>query len=181
MPRRVESLLSPSTRRPKKRHRHDRSSLMNVGRRVDYALRALCYLAAQPPGRVVTRAEIETHQAVPHHFLSKILRSLVAAGLLESVAGARGGFRLGRRSEEISIRDVYESVEGRLSLIDCVQQGEGFCCFANVCTQIDVWRGAQQLLMDYLGGISIGQIADQQGLVRQLARRDVPQSCLDRN
>lgn len=149
---------------------NDRSSLMNVGRRVDYALRALCYLAAQGSDRVVTRAEIETRQAVPTHFLSKILRTLVASGLLESVPGARGGFRLGRPPQRISVRDVYESVEGRLCLIDCVKHGEEFCQFSPVCTQIGVWRGAQQLLMNYLAGISIEQIADQQGLVARLER-----------
>jgi len=141
---------------------------MNVGRRVDYALRALCYLASQPADRVVTRHEMQMRQAVPPHFLSKILRTLVAAGYLESVAGARGGFRLGRRAELISVRDVYECIEGHLSLIDCIEHREGFCCFAPVCTQIAVWQGAQQVLMDYLGRISIGQIADHQGLVARL-------------
>ena len=140
---------------------------MNVGRRVDYALRALCYLAARP-GRIVSRTEIQVKQAVPPHFLSKILRRLVSAGLLESVAGARGGFRLGRAAEEISVREVFECVEGGLSLIDCVEQRETFCCFASVCTQRDVWRGAQQVLIDYLDRVSIGEIADRQGLVDRL-------------
>jgi Rrf2 family protein len=145
-----------------------RSSLMNVGRRVDYALRALCYLAGQPLGRVVTRAEIQTRQNVPPHFLSKILRRLVAAGMLESVAGARGGFRLSRPAEEISVADVYECVEGGLSLIDCLKSDE-FCCFAPICSQREVWRGAQKVLVDYLNGISIGEIADRQGLVPRFA------------
>jgi Rrf2 family nitric oxide-sensitive transcriptional repressor len=142
-----------------------RSSLMNVGRRVDYALRALCYLAGQPVGRVVSRAEIQTRQDVPPHFLSKILRRLVAVGMLESVAGARGGFRLCVAADQVSVRKVYECIEGGLSLIDCVEQREGFCCFASVCAQREVWRGAQQVLMDYLDRITIGDIADQQGLV----------------
>jgi Rrf2 family protein len=140
---------------------------MNVGRRVDYALRALCYLAAHP-GAVVTRTEIQKKQAVPPHFLSKILRRLVSAGLLESVAGARGGFRLGRAAEDISVRAVFECVEGGLSLIDCVEQRESFCCFASVCTQREVWRGAQQVLVDYLERVTIGEIADRQGLVGRL-------------
>jgi Rrf2 family protein len=143
---------------------------MNVGRRVDYALRALCYLAAQPPERVVTRGEIQAHQAVPPHFLSKILRSLVAAGFLESVPGARGGFRLGRPGSAISVRDVYACVEGELSLIDCVEQGDAFCCFAPVCSQRSVWQGAQQLLLDYLDQITISQLADRHGLVPRLER-----------
>jgi Rrf2 family protein len=146
-----------------------RSSLMNVGRRVDYALRALCYLAAQDDHRVVTCTEIQARQAVPVHFLSKILRRLVAAGLLESVPGARGGFRLGRPAERITVREVYECIEGQLSLIDCVERRDEFCCFASVCAQREVWRGAQQVLLDYLDGISVRQIADRTGLVTRLA------------
>ncbi len=146
-----------------------RSSLMNVGRRVDYALRALCYLAAQDDCRVVTCTEIQARQGVPVHYLSKILRSLVAAGLLESVPGARGGFRLGRPPERISVREVYECIEGQLSLIDCVDRRDEFCCFASVCAQREVWRGAQQVLLDYLDGITVRQIADRTGLVTRLA------------
>jgi Rrf2 family protein len=145
-----------------------RSSIMNVGRRVDYALRALCYLAAQPGGRVVPRAEIQERQGIPPHFLSKILRSLVAAGFLRSVPGARGGFRLGRPARQISVRAVYESVEGRLSLIDCVDGHDAFCRFAGVCTQIEIWRGAQTILGSYLERITIGDIADQHGMVPRL-------------
>lgn len=145
-----------------------RSSIMNISRRVDYAVRALCYLAAQPAGCVVRRAEIQQRQQIPPHFLSKILRALVSSGLLASVPGARGGFRLGCPAADISVRAVYESVEGPLSLLECVDRREGFCCFAPVCTQIDTWSGAQQLLGAYLGNISIGDIADRHGLIPRL-------------
>ena len=148
-----------------------RSSIMNVGRRVDYAVRALCYLAAQPPAPVVPRAEIQERQNIPPHFLSKILRSLVGAGFLQSVSGAHGGFHLGRPARDISLRAVYESVEGRLSLIECVDGREGFCRFAPVCTQIDIWSGAQQMLGVYLETVSIGDIADAGGLVPRLGER----------
>lgn len=166
-PRVERHAFRPSPRR----RRASRSSLMTVGRRVDYAIRAVSYLAAQPPERVVTRREIQASQGVALAFLSKILRSLVSAGLLESVAGAHGGFRLGRAPRDISIRNVYEAVEGPLALSGCVEKGTHFCCFAGVCKQIDVWRGAQQVLMDYLDGISIGQIADRQGMIPRLESR----------
>jgi len=148
-----------------------RSSIMNVGRRVDYAIRALSYLAAQPTDRTVPRSEIRDRQRIPEHFLSKILRSLVNNGLLTSTPGAHGGFRLGRAAKSISIRQVYESVEGPLSLIECVEHGEGFCCFASVCPQIDIWSGAQHMLEAYLEKITIGDIADSAGLTRRLERR----------
>lgn len=144
-----------------------RSSLMHVGRRVDYAIRALAYLAAQPESRVVGRAEIEARQHIPRSFLAKILRRLVAAGLLESVSGVHGGFRLSRPPAAVSIRQVYEAVEGPLALIDCLR-GDS-CCFDPVCSQIDVWRGAQRRLVAYLDGVSIADLADAQGLNARLA------------
>jgi Rrf2 family protein len=151
-----------------------RSSIMNVGRRVDYAIRALCYLAAQPPERVVPRTEIQERQNIPPHFLAKILRSLVGAGFLASVPGARGGFRLGQSAHRISVRAVYESIEGQLSLVDCVDSREAFCCFAPVCTQITIWSGAQQVLAEYLERISIRDIADHHGMVWRLRHAPPP-------
>ena len=142
---------------------------MHVGRRVDYAVRALAYLAGQDPGRVVGRAEIESRQGIPRYFLSKILRALVAAGMLESVPGARGGFRLRGPASAISFRQVYEALEGNLCLIDCVRDPRGACCFASVCTQIEVWRGAQRLLLEYLDRITIAAVADGSGLRTRLS------------
>jgi Rrf2 family protein len=144
---------------------------MNIGRRADYALRAICYIAAQSPDRLVSRAEIQQHQRIPPHFLSKILRSLVSAGLLRSVPGVRGGFCLEREAHQISVRAVYESVEGPLCLVECLDQRQGFCQFAPVCNQIDIWTGAQHVLGAYLDTISIDHIADRDGLVSRLKKR----------
>ena len=141
---------------------------MNVGRRVDYAIRALSYLAAQPSERVVPRNEIRDRQHIPQHFLSKILRKLVTAGYLVSVSGARGGFRLHTPAARISMRDVYECIEGPLCLMECVEQEEAYCQFAPVCGQFNVWRGAQAALEEYLERVSISDIADLHGLVRRL-------------
>ncbi len=143
---------------------------MNVGRRVDYAIRALAYLAGQDSERLVRRSEIEAKQGIPRHFLSKILRALVGAGFLESVAGARGGFRLRKPAAEISFLEVYECFEGELCLIECLRQDGSACDFTPVCTQIDVWRTARQKLFDYLGSVSIADVADGAGLGGRLDR-----------
>jgi len=67
----------------------EKSSLMHVGRRVDYAVRAFSYLAAQPPGKIVGRAEIERRQDIPSHFLSKIMRISLSGGLLNPAMDPR--------------------------------------------------------------------------------------------
>ena len=146
----------------------DRSSLMNIGRRVDYAVRALSYMAAKPYDRVIGSREITQQQDIPSHFMSKIMKDLVAAGLVRSHVGCKGGFSLARRPESISLKDVYEAVEKPLALMECLEKSHQFCPYDMVCTQISVWERAQGLLANYLAGISIGSIADGEGLRERL-------------
>lgn len=149
----------------------DRSSLMNIGRRVDYAVRALSYLAAQPQPWVVGSKEIADNQDIPTHFMSKIMKDLATAGLVHSRVGRKGGFSLARHPESINLKEVYEAVEKPLNLIECLERDHQ-CVYDSVCTQISVWERAQGLLADYLAGISIGSIADREGLKGRLRRLD---------
>jgi len=153
-----------------KKNRAERSSLMNVGRRVDYAVRALSYLAGQQDGRVVSRAEIEQNQGIPASYLSKIMKDLVAGGLVNSHIGSKGGFTLARRPKEISLKAVYEAVGRPLVLMDCLDQGEQYCSYCGVCTQRSIWDNVQSLVADYLGKVTIRDIADPHGLKHRLAQ-----------
>ena len=142
---------------------------MNVGRRVDYAVRALSYLAGQPAGKIVSRVDIEEKQNIPPYYLSKIMKDLVAGGLVRSHVGSRGGFSLARSPHTISIKEVYETVERPIVLMECLEKGSDYCSYCAVCTQISVWERAQGLVANYLARVSIGDIADPQGLKERLA------------
>jgi Rrf2 family protein len=141
---------------------------MNVGRRVDYAVRALSFLAGQPAGKIVSRADIEKSQDIPSFYLSKIMKDLVAGGLVQSHIGSKGGFSLAKLATSISIKDVYETVERPLVLMDCLQRGADYCSYCSVCTQKSIWEEAQKVLAEFLGRISINDIADSQGLKKRL-------------
>jgi Rrf2 family protein len=145
-----------------------RSSLMNIGRRVDYAVRALSFLAGQPPEKIVSRADIEKSQDIPSFYLSKIMKDLVAGGLVRSHIGSKGGFTLAKLATSISIKDVYETVERPLVLMDCLERGTDYCSYCSVCTQRSIWEQAQRVLAEFLGRISINDIADRQGLKGRL-------------
>ena len=91
---------------------------MNVGRRVDYAVRALSYLAGQPSDKIVSRADIEKSQDIPSFYLSKIMKDLVAGGLVQSHIGSKGGFTLAKAPHTISIKSVDGVLgEGRRLLL----------------------------------------------------------------
>ena len=151
----------------------ERSSLMNVGRRVDYAVRALSYLAGQPVGKVVSRAAIERSQGIPSFYLSKIMKDLVEGGLVRSHVGSKGGFTLAKPPPGISIKEVYECVERPLVLMECLEQGDSYCSFCSVCSQKSIWEQAQEVLANFLGGVFISDIADRQGLKRRLVKAPV--------
>ena len=148
----------------------ERSSLMNVGRRVDYAVRALSFLAGQPNGRVISRTTIEKSQDIPTFYLSKIMKDLVAGGLVRSHMGSKGGFTLAKPAASITVKDVYEVVERPLVLMECLQDGVNYCSFCAVCSQKSVWEEAQSLLANFLGGVTIANIADRQGLRGRLVK-----------
>ncbi|HEU5465094.1 MAG TPA: Rrf2 family transcriptional regulator [Candidatus Binatia bacterium] len=144
---------------------------MNVGRRVDYAVRALSYLAGQPEGKVISRSDIEKSQDIPSFYLSKIMKDLVAGGLVRSHIGSKGGFTLAKRPGAISIKDVYETVERPLVLMECLEKGPSYCSFCAVCLQKSVWEKAREVLANFLAGVSIAEIADGDGLKRRLQKR----------
>jgi Rrf2 family protein len=142
---------------------------MNIGKRVDYAIRALSYLAAQPPDHAVSRREIQLKQDVPAHFLSKIMKRLESSGLVKSYMGARGGFALNKPPAEISLKEVYECLEGPLLLMGCLEESMRACRYCAVCSQISVWHEAQRILANYLAGVSLHQVAHKVGLREELA------------
>jgi Rrf2 family protein len=154
----------------KRRSRTERSSLMNVGRRVDYAVRALSYLAGQTDGKVVSRADIEKSQDIPSFYLSKIMKDLVAGGLVQSHIGSKGGFTLARPARTISIKEIYEAAERRLVLMECLEKGADYCSYCAVCSQKSIWEEAQHVLINFLAGVSLADIADRQGLKGRLGK-----------
>lgn len=142
---------------------------MNVGRRVDYAVRALSYLAGQPAEKIVSRVDIEEKQDIPTYYLSKIMKDLVAGGLVRSHIGSRGGFSLARPAEKITIKEVYETVERPIALMECLEQGQHYCSYCSVCTQISIWNKAQTILANYLESVAISDIAARYGLRERLS------------
>ncbi len=143
---------------------------MNVGRRVDYAVRALSFLAGQPAVAIVSRAEIEKSQDIPSFYLSKIMKDLVAGGLVQSHIGSKGGFTLAKQAVAITIKDIYEAVERPLVLMECLEQGENYCSYCAVCKQKSIWEEAQSVLANFLAGVTIADIADRQGLKARMLK-----------
>ncbi|TVR03041.1 MAG: Rrf2 family transcriptional regulator [Deltaproteobacteria bacterium] len=122
-------------------------AMLQVSRRVEYALRAALHLAALPSGEVVPFRDLAEREHAPKDFLAKILRSLVQAGLVQSVRGAGGGFQLARSADEITFLDVIEAADGPVALNDCTPQGDG-CQHSMDCGMAHVWHAGEQAMLE---------------------------------
>ena len=133
-------------------------ALMQVSRRVDYALRAAINLARQAPGRASSVGEISVHEAIPKKFLEKIIQDLIHAGLVVSRRGAHGGYTLSREASEISFRDVMEAVEGPIALNVCVGD-RTLCSVSPTCGMQHVWAEGQRRLIDLFAATKLSDLA----------------------
>src|SRR5664280_2795850 len=92
-----------------------RITSMYISAKVDYAVRALCTLAAADTP--LTSEALATSQGLPAKFLESILNDMRRAGLLTSQRGPDGGYRLARPAEEITVADVIRPLDGPLAEI----------------------------------------------------------------
>lgn len=90
-----------------------------IAQKTRYALRSMLFLAEDSGGRPVQLARIAETQRVPPKYLELIMLDLKKAGLVKSVRGPKGGYRLARDAEEISFGQIVRSMEGPIALVPC--------------------------------------------------------------
>ena len=130
---------------------------LQVSKSLDYAVRSLTYIAKEK-ANVFTIRDISEKQHIPQNYLAKIMRKLVQKGLLSSSPGPEGGYSLRKSTDEISLKDVYEAIEGDMQLIDCMEKNV-VCELFNSCSQRSVWDHLQLHTLNFLNDISVEDIA----------------------
>ena len=132
-------------------------SLMQVSRKIDYALRAVIYLSLQPGGRAVPVKEIASRRRIPRKFLEKIIQDLIRADLVRSQRGAHGGYTLARMPEQVTFRDVIEAVDGPMALNICVNELHD-CSVLSSCNMQRIWQEGQRRMLEYFGDTTLADL-----------------------
>jgi Rrf2 family protein len=96
---------------------------MRWSRTVNYALLSLSHIAAHGEGRSMLARHISEQYSIPMDYLLKVLHQLVRGGVLKSVRGPSGGYRLSRPAEQVTLYDVIELVSGNSSEDDSPAAG----------------------------------------------------------
>ena len=107
----------------------------------DYTLRMLLHLASDET-RLVTIHDMAAMHDISKNHLMKVVYELGKAGIVETVRGRNGGFRLRRRPEDINIGAVVRLAEGDFHMAECFGTGDVRCCFSSGCGLQHVLRRA---------------------------------------
>jgi Rrf2 family protein len=97
---------------------------MRVTARVAYASLAVFELALQPPTDRVQAKQIAEKRQIPLKFLEQILIQLKNFGIVKSIRGASGGYLLARSADEITLKDIFDAVEGGVHMLESELEGE---------------------------------------------------------
>jgi Rrf2 family transcriptional regulator, iron-sulfur cluster assembly transcription factor len=132
---------------------------LDLGRKGDYALRAMIALAGSDVGARMKAREIAAATGVPATYLPQVLAELARSGLVTSVAGPRGGYATARPPEAISVLEVIESVGGPVRSTICPMRG-GPCTPEQPCPLHRVWGDAQDALAAKLAASTLQAVID---------------------
>jgi Rrf2 family protein len=126
--------------------------MIRIARQTDYAARLVLHLASLGDDESASIAEIAAQRLLPVPFVRRMVAELVAAGILKSTRGSKGGVQLGRPAKDISLADLVQAMEGPIALNDCVHE-ENACPFSRNCPVQKAWAGASAGLADHLSSI----------------------------
>lgn len=139
---------------------------------VEYALHCLVYLIDAPSNDSIGIKDLAEFQGLPETFLSKVFSKLSKAGIVSSVPGVKGGYRLSKSPEDISFWDVVEAIEGRKPIFQCKNiKDNGYlyrenCCSApSFCTINLVMLSAEEKMRDDLRSKSLAWLHEELGSV----------------
>ena len=113
---------------------------MQLTSTTDYAIRIVCYLAAQR--QMISTSELSQELSVPSSYIPKITKKLKQAGIIKACEGIKGGYQIAKQPENISLRDVISCTESTMAISRCLEKEGGCSKYYIACCKV------HQILLD---------------------------------
>jgi Rrf2 family protein len=118
-------------------------------------------LALQGGKGPVLLRDIAKRQRISLSYLEQLITPLIAAGIVGSTRGARGGVSLARPAEEIRLSEVIRILEGSIALVDCVNDPK-VCPRSDLCVTRDIWGEMAKAMSEVLESTTLQDLAERQ-------------------
>jgi len=140
--------------------------MLRISKLTDYGIVLLARFATAPPGTSLNAREMSEGTGLPLPVVSKMLKTLAGAGLLRSQRGAKGGYRLDRAPEAVTVAELLDAMEGGVALMDCTA-GPGHCDQEENCGVREPWQRINRAVKGALESVTLAE------LVRPAASSDL--------
>jgi FeS assembly SUF system regulator len=141
--------------------------MLRLSRLTDYAVVTLSAMARQQ-GCVLSSAALAEQSGVPEPTVAKILKLLAKDGLVASVRGAAGGYRLDTPASGISIGAVVAAVEGPVALTACVEGSAQECGMHKSCALRGKWDPVNDAIRGALEQVSVADVMGRGGCAARM-------------
>ncbi len=131
---------------------------MLVSTKGRYALRVMIDLADHNTGEYITLRDVAERQGISEKYLESIVVILSRAGLLDGLRGKGGGYRLARKPEEYTLKEILELVESTLAPVACLDCRGRSCEKQSECRTYNVWKNLQDHIYEYLNNITLAEL-----------------------
>ena len=130
---------------------------MQLTSTTDYAIRIICYLAAQR--QMISTSELSQELSVPSSYIPKITKKLKQAGIIKACEGIKGGYQIAKQPENISLRDVISCTESTMAISRCLEK-EGGCSknYIACCKVHQILLDLQNIYNNRLESVKISDI-----------------------
>ena len=130
---------------------------MQLTSTTDYAIRIVCYLAAQR--QMISTSELSQELSVPSSYIPKITKKLKQAGIIKACEGIKGGYQIAKQPESISLRDVISCTESTMAISRCLEK-EGGCSknYIACCKVHQILLDLQNIYNNRLESVKISDI-----------------------
>jgi len=134
---------------------------MKLSTRARYGTRALLDLALQSGKGIVLLKDIARRQEISLAYLEHLITPLIAAGLIKSTRGARGGVSLLKDPQEIKLSEVLQLLEGSIAPADCVNNPK-ICPRSDFCVTRDIWGDMKKVMDEVLESTTLQDLVERQ-------------------
>ena len=134
---------------------------MKVSTKGRYALRLMIDLAEHDHGSFIPLKEISARQGISIKYLEQIVNQLSRSGLLRSVRGAQGGYRLSKPVQAYTAGEILRVTEGGLAHIACLEKNAAICSRKDTCSTLPFWNGFADAINNYVDNITLEDLVNQ--------------------
>ncbi len=134
---------------------------MKLSTRTRYGSRALLDIALHTGPNPLLLKDIAQRQEISLQYLEHLITPLIAAGILRSIRGSKGGVMLARQASEIKLSEVVDALEGTTIPVECIVHPD-VCSRSGCCATRDIWGEMKKAMNGVLEETTLQNLVEKQ-------------------